>query len=209
MDPSSKPPSFDILMRLHWLTDAFPEGILLFAIAVSPLAVMFILLQMRIASMANVLSAWFGTGTQTIEQQKEALQEFAATSVVLLVAGVLGPIFWAIVYSYAWEYPDPTAGGWTKWWEDLGTNIGHAGACAFWHAWKGIPESILGWLSYIFSSAENVRTLFGWNCSAWYKYYSYAIAYSVTPIIFMAIYFAGRVTWSRLRRSPVRPSPEK
>jgi len=203
MNPSDKSPGFDILLRLHWLTDAFPEGILLFVIAVSPLILMFVLLQMRIASTLKALSMLFGAGAQTLEQQREVLHEFIATSIGLLVAGVFGPIFWAIVYSYAWEYPDPTAGGWSKWLDNLGNNVGHAGACSSWHAWKGIPETILWWLSYVSSSADGLRALFGWNCSSWYKYYSYAIAYSVTPIIFMAIYYAGRVSWSRIRGSTV------
>jgi hypothetical protein len=73
--------------------------------------------------------------------------------------------------------------------------------CAFWHSWKGIPESMLGWLDFIFSVRfGKVSGFLSYNCNEWYSRYSTAVSFLVLPVLPMGLLLGLKIIWHSVRR---------
>jgi hypothetical protein len=200
---------------INAFVDDFPLSLVTFPIMGGTIGSALILIVTRLMLILNGIGRLAQWQSTPLRRQLEELWSFARFCVLFVpltfLAGTVFVFTFGLYLQLAAAEPDQLEQlrirSFWQTFSDLWTWTAWGCNCSAWHSWKGVPEGNLAWLEWLGLIDGQFSKAFGYNCNEWFRRYSVAINFLVSPVIIMTFWAAWKVAYLNARRLLGFPSP--
>jgi hypothetical protein len=194
--------AFIVFLLLNFIDD-FPISLFTYGSMGGTAFAAYELFVRRLGRILDIVKKVLGHGKASLlSEEKEDFKVFSIFGVQLMALSILAAVtfdFSFYPYIRLFQNGQEVVERFTL--SEFGAHLLQTINCAFWHSWKGIPESMLGWLDFIFSVRfGKVSGFLSYNCNEWYSRYSTAVSFLVLPVLPMGLLLGLKIIWHSVRR---------